>query len=53
VARAVLGSVAYGVVDRATGPAAVTHTHDMHVSLSGPFATIENSSENDHDHCGR
>lgn len=33
LARTVLGSVAHGVIDRAAGPAAVTHTRDAHVSL--------------------
>ncbi len=33
LARRVLGSVAHGVIDYATGPAAVTHMHDAHVSL--------------------
>ena len=33
LARAMLGSVAHGLIEHATGPAAVTHMHDAHVSL--------------------
>jgi nucleotide-binding universal stress UspA family protein len=39
VARAVLGSVAYGVIDHATGPTAVTHAQDTHMSLTGHSTT--------------